>query len=234
MNQMKHLHNIATNQTAVAYYRVSTAAQEQSGLGLAAQQHSVERYASGAGLTIVEPDYIEVETGTNKRVRPQLQAAIAAARSSDSVLLIAKLDRLARNVHFISGLMESGVKFVAVDMPKVDNLTLHILAAVAEQEAKLISERTKAGLAAAKRSGTVLGTPENLSQQGRVLGAQSKRNQAVAAYQQVTGYIQTLRQDLGLSFPKIAAKLNSEGHTTRTGKQFHPATVKRILDRLEA
>jgi len=224
----------STADTAIAYYRVSTAKQGDSGLGLQAQQHSVERYAAQNSLTIIEPPYTEIETGTKKKHRPQLTAAMAAAKQTDSVLLIAKLDRLARNVHFISGLMESGIDFVAVDMPQIDNLTIHILAAVAEEEAKLISKRTKEGLAAAKRNGKKLGAPEHLTQAAREKGAAARKEKARQAYKPLIGYIKTLRYDLGLSYPVIATRLNEEGeHKTQTGKQFHAMTIKRILDREE-
>lgn len=218
-------------ETGIAYYRVSTAKQGDSGLGLEAQQHQVESFAASRDINIIEPPYIEVETGTAKKHRPVLQQAIAAAQANDAILLIAKLDRLARNVHFISGLMQSGVKFVAVDLPNIDNFSIHILAAVAEQEAELISTRTRAGLAAAKRRGVKLGKPENMSHAAQIKGARVKQDQAIADYKPLTGYIKTMRYDLNMSLPKIAARLEEEGHRTRTGKKFHPNTVKRILDR---
>ncbi len=132
----------------VAYHRVSTDKQGRSGLGLEAQRSAVEAHVAGARGTVTAA-FIEVESGRRKD-RPQLAAALAAARVHRAVLVIAKLDRLARNVHFVSGLMESGVEFVAADMPTVNRLTVHILAAVAEEEARMISARTKAALAAAK------------------------------------------------------------------------------------
>ena len=141
----------------VAYYRVSTDKQSRSGLGLEAQRAAVEAHVAGA-RGAVAAGFIEVESG-RKKDRPQLAAALAAARAHRAVLVIAKLDRLARNVHFVSGLMESGVEFVAADMPTVNRLTVHILAAVAEEEARMISARTKAALAAAKARGVRLGNP---------------------------------------------------------------------------
>jgi DNA invertase Pin-like site-specific DNA recombinase len=126
----------------VAYYRVSTDKQGRSGLGLEAQCAAVEAHVSGA-RGIVAAEFVEIESG-RKKDRPQLAAALAAAGAHRAVLVIAKLDRLARNVHFVSGLMESGVEFVAADMPTVNRLTVHILAAVAEEEARMISARTKA------------------------------------------------------------------------------------------
>lgn len=215
---------------AIAYYRVSTAKQGQSGLGLDAQQTAVKRYAAANGLTITQ-EFTEVETGTGKRARVAIFEALAAAKEAGAVLLIAKLDRLARNVHFISGLMESGVKFVAVDMPSVTNLTLHILAAVAEEEAKMISARTKAALAAAKERGVKLGNPQNLTGEAQAAAAQANKEAAIEAYRKVAGYARLL-QDSGLSLAAIADKLNAEGHRTRQGKEFKAMTVKRLLDRI--
>lgn len=217
-----------TYTNAIPYYRVSTKKQGASGLGLDAQRAAVESYAAGNCLTLIG-EYVEVETGTNKRKRPTLQAAMKAAKQHDAVLLIAKLDRLARNVHFISGLLESGVKFVAVDMPEVDNLTIHILAAVAEKEAKLISQRTKAALDA-KREKEGEWRVSNLSDQARQKSAETRTAAAVDAYQQ-TAYTANLLRGQGKSFAAIAQALNENGYTTRTGKPFQPMTIKRILDR---
>ena len=141
----------------VAYYRVSTERQGQSGLGLDAQKAAVAAYMRGKGE--LEGEFVEVESG-RKDDRPQLAAALALCRRKPGrVLVIAKLDRLARSVAFISNLMESGVAFLAVDMPYANKLTLHVLAAVAEHEREMISQRTKAALAAAKARGTRLGNP---------------------------------------------------------------------------
>jgi DNA invertase Pin-like site-specific DNA recombinase len=141
----------------VSYIRVSTARQGESGLGLEAQRTSVETFARQHGGTIVAA-FVEVETG-KRSDRPELAKALEAARKGKATLLIAKLDRLARNVAFIANLMDSGVDFLACDQPFASRLTLHILAAVAEDEARRISERTKAALQAAKARGTRLGAP---------------------------------------------------------------------------
>ena len=140
----------------VAYYRVSTDKQGIKGLGMDAQREAVARFMAGKGDLAAQ--FIEVESG-RKDNRPQLLAALAECRKRRAVLVIAKLDRLARNVRFISGLMNSDVEFVAVDMPSANRLTIHILAAVAEHEREMISQRTKAALAAAKARGTKLGNP---------------------------------------------------------------------------
>src|SRR5215472_18823823 len=139
----------------IAYYRVSTAKQGESGLGLEAQRSAVLDYLNGGRWKLVG-EFKEVESG-KKNDRPALAKALAACRVHGATLIIAKLDRLARNVAFISNLMESGVDFEAVDFPQANRLTVHILAAVAEHEAKVISERTKAALSAAKRRGVKLG-----------------------------------------------------------------------------
>jgi len=139
----------------VPYYRVSTQRQGASGLGLEAQKFAVENFLNAhRGELLAE--FTEVESGKRK-TRPQLEAALAMCKREKAILVIAKRDRLARNLHFISGLMESGVDFVAVDNPTANRLTVQILAAVAEDEARRISERTKAALARAKERGTELG-----------------------------------------------------------------------------
>lgn len=214
---------------AIAYYRVSTKQQGQSGLGLEAQKMCVESYAKANGLVITS-EYTEVETGTKKRNRPQIAKAIAESKATGAMLIIAKLDRLARNVHFISGLMETGVKFAACDMPQVTNLTLHILAAVAEEEAKMISQRTKAALDAAKVRGQEFGTPENLTHEAQKEGAKVQREAAKNAMKQAYAMIKLLHNS-GRSLAQIATALNDAGFTTRQGKAFQPMTVKRILDR---
>lgn len=141
----------------VTYYRVSTQRQGQSGLGLDAQRESVRQYLNGGSWDVVE-EFVEVESGRKTDdQRPQLAAALAACKKQGAVLLVAKLDRLARNVYFVSGLMQAGVKFVAVDLPEANDLTIHLMAAFAEHEAKRTSERTRDALAAAKARGVVLG-----------------------------------------------------------------------------
>ena len=139
----------------VAYYRVSTEKQGRSGLGLEAQQAAVQDYLNGGTWELVG-EFIEVESG-RKSERPELAKALARCKKDKATLVIARLDRLARNVHFISGLMETKVKFVACDMPEATPFMLHIYAAVAQEEARAVSARTKAALAAAKHRGVRLG-----------------------------------------------------------------------------
>jgi DNA invertase Pin-like site-specific DNA recombinase len=221
---------ITTNQNlAIAYYRVSTKRQASSGLGLEAQRAAVAAHVHANGMQIAA-EFEEHETGTSKRQRVAIHAAIAEAQRTGATLLIAKLDRLARNVHFISGLMESGVRFVAVDMPAVTPLTLHVLAAVAEQEAQMIAARTKAALAAAKARGVKLGTPANLTIEAQQAGAAANRAAAIDATKQATCMAQELRRR-GETLRQIAETLNQNGFTTRTGKMFSAMQIKRMLDR---
>lgn len=142
----------------IAYYRVSTDKQGRSGLGLEAQKSAVQQYAASGGHRIVA-EHVEVESGKRSDNRPQLAAALAACRLHRATLCIAKLDRLSRQLSFVANLMESGTDFVAVDNPTANRLTIHLLAAIAEHEREMISQRTKAALAAAKARGVRLGNP---------------------------------------------------------------------------
>lgn len=218
----------------IAYYRVSTTRQGASGLGLEGQEAAVTGYAGTIGGTLLRA-YTEIETG-KKSDRPELVKALADCKRSKAVLVIAKLDRLARNVHFLSGLMESGAEFVCCDMPHANRLTLHILAAVAEDEAKRISERTKAALAAYKARGGLLGSarpgacrlkgganPKAAQRAGEVA-----RANATEAYADLKPWLDALRGK-GLSLRQITGQLNAEGHTTRRGKPWNPMQVSRIL-----
>jgi DNA invertase Pin-like site-specific DNA recombinase len=166
------------NGNFVAYYRVSTQRQGRSGLGLEAQQKAVREHLNGGNWRIAA-EFTEVESGTRPG-RPKLAEALKTSRALGATLIIAKLDRLARNVHFVSGLMESGVEFTAVDFPHANRLTVHILAAVAEHEAKMMSERTKAALAAAKRRGVKLGGDRGapLTAKARKAGWQARQARA--------------------------------------------------------
>lgn len=232
------LHNVNTmpQEKIVAYYRVSTKQQGESGLGLEGQVASVEAY-SKANHCIIIKSYKEVESG-KRSDRPELARALAHARRAGAALVIAKLDRLSRNVHFLSGLMESGVEFKACDNPHANRLTVHILASVAEDEARRISERTRVALLAAKARGTRLGaaregarrlTPEDAAR-GRRAAAGVRADQAHAAYADLAGELAGMRE-AGLTLRAIAAALNEEGHTTRQGKPWNPEQVSRVLKR---
>lgn len=226
---------VTASKKHIAYYRVSTKRQGESGLGLDAQRTAVSPYAP------IEA-YTEVETG-KKSDRPELQKALAHAKATGATLVVAKLDRLARNVHFISSLMESGVDFVCVDQPNVTPFVLHVLAAVAEYEASLISERTKAGLAEAKKRGKLLGArnpviaaalkrssnPERASQ-----AAHSRRKVLQKEhYAAIVPAIIALR-DNGFTFKAIARHLNEKGYVNSRGNKFSASQVYRVLQREEA
>ncbi|GGR75735.1 resolvase [Deinococcus seoulensis] len=219
----------ATGQHAVAYYRVSTQRQGQSGLGLEAQRTAVLSFAQGRGLVIVA-EFQEVETGTKKGTRPQLQAALAQCRRSGAVLVIARLDRLARNVRFIASLMESGVAFQAADMPDAQPLVLHIMSAVAEQQAARISLDTRAALAARRARGLPLGNPAALTPERRAAGAATMRRAAIEATRPA-GTVAALLRDQGLSLRQIAQRLDAVGIPARRGGGWGPQQVSRLLER---
>ena len=208
----------------IAYFRVSTDRQGKSGLGLEAQKKSVNRYLESVGWKLIG-EFVEVESGKRKN-RPQLAAALQACKQEKATLLIAKLDRLARNVHFISGLMESGVDFVAADNPHANKLMLHMLAAFAEHEREQISERTKAALAAAKARGVELG------KNGKVLARQN-REKAVTFANDMAKTVQQLQNEGFSTVRQLADELNSRGIPSANGAKWHVPTVHRLLRRLD-
>ncbi len=222
----------------IAYYRVSTKRQGESGLGLEGQQEAVETFAEQNGAKIVT-SYTEVESG-RKSDRPQLAIAIGQSKLSGSTLVVAKLDRLARNVAFLSQLMDSGVDFVCTDNPHANRLTIHILAAVAEDEARRISERTKVALQAAKARGTKLGSQRRGHWKGRehrrlagaLAGSKASAKARAAAtrdaYEFLFPPIIEMRDKLGLTLRAIADRLNGDGHTTTTGKPWTPTAALRV------
>jgi DNA invertase Pin-like site-specific DNA recombinase len=212
-----------------AYYRVSTKQQGASGLGLEAQQAAVVSFLKGARPL---GEYVEVESG-KKNQRPQLLAAMAAARASGGVLLIAKLDRLSRNAGFILALRDSGVDFVCCDMPDANTLTVGLFAVLAQHERETISKRTKDALTAKKARGAVLGTPANLTDEVRQVGLLVRQQNARqhAGVRQATALI-TSRRAQGISFRQIAGELNALGFTARRGGTFNQKQVQRLHERL--
>jgi DNA invertase Pin-like site-specific DNA recombinase len=206
----------------VAYYRVSTDKQGIKSSGMDAQREAVARFMAGKGELAAQ--FIEVESG-RKDNRPQLMAALAECRKRRAVLVIAKLDRLARNVHFISGLMNSDVEFVAVDMPSANRLTIHILAAVAEHEREMISQRTKAALAAAKARGTKLGNSR--AAEAAVLARAAKGTQSPPPE---VLRLMTEWKGQGRGLRDITRELNRLNIRTPKGSQWYASTVRNQLE----
>jgi len=215
----------------VAYYRVSTARQGRSGLGLDAQRSQVLGHVHSVGGQLVD-DFVEVESGKNTN-RAQLRKALAACRLRKATLIIAKLDRLARNVAFVSALMEAGTEFVAVDNPHANKFTVHVLSAMAEYEREMISARTRAALSAAKARGVRLGRPENLSNRnlGTLRSGVARAERATKAAFEILPMIEGLRQRGATSLRAIASELNDSGYRTARGRMWSAAQVKWVLDR---
>jgi DNA invertase Pin-like site-specific DNA recombinase len=218
----------------VAYYRVSTGKQALSGLGLEAQKVAVEDYLNGGRWTLID-QFTEVESGKNSD-RSQLALALALCRLHNATLVVAKLDRLARNLHFLSGLMESGCEFVCCDMPSANRLTIHVLAAVAEAEALAISQRTKVALAAAKRRGVVLGGDRGgltwkVQEKGRAISIAKRHEHAQKRAADLLPIIEALRQQGALSLQDIADGLNKRNIPAARGGAWQPVQVSRVLER---
>jgi DNA invertase Pin-like site-specific DNA recombinase len=211
----------------VSYLRVSTDKQGKSGLGLAAQRKAVETFLNGGKWTLAA-ELVEIETG-KRSDRPELAKAIATAKKLKAKLVIARLDRLARNVHFVSGLMETGVDFVACDMPNATPFMLHIYAAVAEEEARAISVRTKAALAAAKARGVKLGGPKLA--QARLLGHAANRKAADKFAANAKPIIAEIRASGATSLRKVAAALQARGVPTARGGTWNAAQVANVMRR---
>ncbi len=201
----------------IGYYRVSTKKQSKSGLGLEAQQEMVRQFAGENGALVGE--FVEVESGRNDQ-RSELAKAMNLAKKGGASLLIARLDRFSRRVSFIAKMMEKGVPLVVAEMPNATDFQLHIFAALAQEERRLISERTKAALAQAKRRGQVLG------RNGSVL-AEINRQKAMTFAKR----IQTLLPDgwRSMSYSEIARHLNDAGHRAVNGGLFYPQTVKNLI-----
>jgi DNA invertase Pin-like site-specific DNA recombinase len=216
----------------IAYYRVSTAKQGASGLGLEAQQEAVRSYLNGGRWKMVD-EVTEIESG-KRNDRPALARALSLCRIHKATLIIAKLDRLARNVNFISNLMESGVEFTAVDFPQANRLTVHILAAVAEHEAAMISVRTKSALQAAKARGVTLGTPNHkLIARHAAKGTQASATVRSATAREraadILPVIQEVRAEGVTTLAGIAGTLNARGIPAPRGGNWSAVQVSRVL-----
>lgn len=215
----------------IAYYRVSTAQQGRSGLGLEAQQAAVHAYVNGGARRLVGT-FTEVESG-KKADRPELAKALAACRLQGATLIVAKLDRLSRSVSFISALIDANVDFQAVDMPEANKLVLHILASMAQHEREMISARTKAALAQAKARGVRLGNPNLKAPAGvHAIGTAAIKEKAHADAAERIDIIRSIQAGGVASLNAIAAELNLRGITTPRGGQWQATTVRRVLDRL--
>ena len=211
----------------IAYYRVSTKKQGFSQLGLKAQKQAVESFISP---DLIDKEFTEIETGTNKKYRPVLNEALELCKKHNATLVIAKLDRLARNVSFVSSFLDSKVKFKAVDMPEATDLTIHIMSAIAQNEAKVISSRIKSALAQSTKK---LGNPQNLTSEAQKRGVdsiklkarQNPNNKRALAFVSDMDY-------KNLTLREIAEKLNRNEFKTSTGKMFGTTQVIRILKKI--
>ncbi|WP_380802249.1 recombinase family protein [Sphingobium tyrosinilyticum] len=215
----------------VSYLRVSSAKQGRSGLGLEAQRKAVADYLNG-GAWELSGEFVEVESGKLDG-RPQLEAALAMCELTGATLVVAKLDRLSRNVAFLAALQDSGARFVAADMPEANELTIHIMAAVAQAERKAISKRTKEALAAAKARGTKLGGNRgNLEdlRKGPGISALVRSKASIDRAEKVRRQIETFQAAGAVSLRAIADRLNAAGITAPRGGTWKAAQVKRIID----
>lgn len=219
----------------VVYYRVSTVRQGRSGLGLEAQQAAVAEFVRGRNAEVLA-EYTEVESG-KRNERPELARALLRSKVTASTLVIAKLDRLSRNAAFLLQLRDTGVRFVAADLPDACEATVGILAVIAERERKAISERTKAALGAAKARGTRLGNPNGAAAlrragKGNAAAIEAVRAGADAKAMDLAPVIVELQQQGAITLGAIAHALNAGGFTTPRGGSWHRSSVRNLLQRL--
>src|SRR5258705_3861512 len=217
----------------VSYLRVSTKRQGESGLGLEAQRAAVEAFLNGGSWQLVA-EHVEVESGKRDDTRPELARAFEACRAYGAKLVIAKLDRLSRDAHFLLGLQKAGVEFVAVDLPQANRLTVGIMALVAEQEREAISQRTKAALAAAKARGVRLGNPKGTKVKrasiGRARGAATVAASAQAFAERLRPVLAELTE---LSANAAAAELDRRGFATARGGKWSARSIISVRARLK-
>jgi DNA invertase Pin-like site-specific DNA recombinase len=217
----------------ISYLRVSTDRQGKSGLGIEAQRHSVAEYLNGGNWKLVK-EVVEIETGKNSD-RPMLAEAIKACRAYGAKLVIAKLDRLSRDAHFLLGLEKAGIDFVAADMPNANRLTVGIMAMVAEEERRMISKRTKDALAAAKRRGTKLGGDRGVvpSKKARALATAALQARADSRAADIAPIIKDMQAAGAESLRAIARGLNDAGIPTPRGQgEWSAVQVQRVLGRM--
>jgi DNA invertase Pin-like site-specific DNA recombinase len=216
----------------VAYIRVSTKKQQKSGLGLEAQKAIIEHYAKQEQSQIIK-FYIETESGKEIENRPQLQEAINFCKTQKAVLVVAKLDRLSRDVeHIFTIKKQLGDYFKSCDLPSTDSLTLSIFAGLAQREREIISIRTKLALQQKKKQGVKLGNPQNLTQEARQKGAEANKTKAQATKSNKIALtiIESMRKE-GSSYQAIADQLNQIGLSTARGKKYQRSTIKSIYDK---
>jgi DNA invertase Pin-like site-specific DNA recombinase len=216
----------------VAYYRVSTAHQGKSGLGLEAQRKAVEDYLNGGNWKLAA-EYTEIESGKRHDNRPQLATALAACKKLKARLVVAKLDRLSRDPDFIGAMLKANVDFVCADMPEVNKLTIRLIAAVAEYERERISERTSDALQAAKARGTKLGNRKNLAEAAR-RGADANKAEADRFAANVLPIIREVQATGATSLRAVARALTARGIPSARGTPWSPVAVSNVLKRAEA
>ena len=218
----------------VSYLRVSTARQGRSGLGLEAQRQAVTDYLDGGRWRLLG-EHVEIESGKTDN-RPQLAAALHQAKVTGATLIVAKLDRLSRDLAFLANLQKSGVHFLAADMPEANELTIHVMAALAQHERRMISERTRQALAAARRRGVKLGNPNGAAAllragKGNSHAVAAIKTQATERAQDVLIVIDDVRGAGAKTLQGIADELNAREIRTARGGQWYPTTVRNILQR---
>ncbi len=220
-------------ESAVAYLRVSTQRQQRSGLGIEAQRATIARFAEAEGLKVIA-EFVEAETGKGADAldrRPQLAAALAAARSAKCSVLVSKLDRLSRDVAFVSGLMAQRVPFIVAELGRdADPFMLHLYAALAEKERRLISERTRSALAAKKAAGAALGNPRNIAQAGAV-GRTVQAATADAFIANIIPIISAIRGSGATTLEAITQALNQRGIRAPRGGQWRASSVAYVVAR---
>ncbi len=217
-----------THNKFVAYFRISTQKQGINGNGIHAQQEAVNNFIKHNGNVLIA-SFTEQESG-RKDSRPELLKAIECCRLNDAVLVVAKLDRLSRSVRFIAELMESKIRFVCAEMPEMNDLTIYIFAAMSQHEARLISERTKAGLRQARLRGSRLGKPENLTEEGKRLGQINiKRNARLNPNNRRAYHYASRLRENHKTLKDIADILNAEGYKTRRNGRWTPDSILKLL-----
>jgi DNA invertase Pin-like site-specific DNA recombinase len=220
-------------EAAVAYLRVSTQRQQRSGLGIEAQRAAIERFAASEGLTIIS-EYTEAETGKGADAldrRPQLAAALAAAQKAKCSIVVSKLDRLSRDVAFVAGLMAQRVPFMVAELGRdADPFMLHLYAALAEKERRLIADRTRAALQAKKAAGAALGNRANLAAAGSI-GRASQAKTADQFTRAVLPVLEAIRNSGATTLAEIAESLNARGVRSATGGDWHRSAVRNLLAR---